>query len=250
MEFDEYLKNKLQISVAKYVIYYGFTEDLNNVFTAFCNKKYGLDCKSVPFKKANYFLDHTTTGTITHNKRDDYEYFKLTALDEDANRGTFRNKLIMSYLVHNKIPFGTRIPLDNLKSLMGAEVYTYDQGLRELNADPKLGNYPSDHKYTKGQLFDLLKKYNSAVYYLCVDYSIKSGIPQEDLSVFAKCNEHLKKFYGENAPQIGQVVTPEQYEKIWGEKPLDISYIPGALVSPPIVIANPDGSITEIEIKK
>ena len=133
---------------------------------------------------------------------------------------------------------------------MGAEVYTYDQGLRELIADPKLGNYPSDHKYTNGQLFDLLKEYNFFVYYLCVDYSIKSGIPQEDLSVFAKCNEHLKKFYGENAPQIGQVVTPEQYEKIWGEKPLDISYIPGALVNPPIVIANPDGSITEIEIKK
>ena len=248
LEFDEYLKNKLQINVSKYVIYYGFTDELNNIFTAFCNKKYGLDCKSVPFKKANYFLDTTTDGTIYHNLSDDYDYFKLVMLDkENVRHGPFANKLIMSYMVQNKIPFGTRIPLDNLKSLMGDEVYTYDIGLKETIKDPKIGTYPSSHRYTNGQLFGALRKYNSFIYYLCVDYSIKSGNPQDDISVFAKCNEHLKKFYGENAPQIGEIMSPEQYEKIWGEKPLDISYIPGALINLPIVIANPDGSITEIK---
>lgn len=101
--------------------------------------------------------------------------------------------------------------------------------------------------YKQGKDSDifLLKHYNKALYYLCIDYSIRSGDPQEKIEVFAICNQHLKTFYGENAPQIGEVVTPEQYEKIWGEKPLDISYIPGAIVNLPAIIATPEGIITE-----
>ena len=232
-EFDAYLNNRLHISVAKYIIYYGFTDEFNQVFTDFCNKKYGLNCKSVSEAEANYFYSYIH-DKLYHNNNDDFNYFKWTKLDkEDVNVGTFSNKMIMSYLVQNQIPLGSRIPLDNLKSIMGDEVYTYDQGLTELIKDPKIGNYPSDHKYTKGQLFDALKNYNFAVYYLCVDYSIKTGNPFDKIESFDKCNEHLKKFYGENAPQIGQIITPEQYEKIWGEKVLDLSYIQGAVMQVP-----------------
>ncbi|MBR5662293.1 MAG: hypothetical protein IKX00_01415 [Bacilli bacterium] len=232
-EFDTYLNSRLHISITKYVLYYGFTDEFNQVFTDFCNKKYGLNCKSVPESKANYFLNYIH-DKLYHNCNDDFEYFKLTKLDkEDINVGTFSNKLIMSYLVQNQIPLGSRVPLDNLKSIMGDEVYTYDQGLSEIIKDPKIGNYPADHKYTKGQLFDALKRYNFAVYYLCVDYSIKTGNPFDKIESFDKCNEHLRKVYGENAPQIGQKITPEQYEKIWGEPVLDISYIQGAVVQTP-----------------
>lgn len=233
IEFDAYLNSKFNINISKYVMYYGFTDEFCQCFTDFCKKKYSLDCDSVPVSKANYFLDYIN-DSIHHDKNDDYDYFKMTKLDtENARVGTFSNKLIMSYLVQNRIPFGSRIPLDNLKSLMEGEVYTYDLGLRELNQDPKLGNYPSDHKYSKGQLFDLLRKYNFAIYYLCIDYSVKSGNVFDKIESFDKCNEHLKKFYGENAPQIGQVITPEQYEKIWGEKVLDLSYIQGAVMQVP-----------------
>lgn len=44
-------------------------------------------------------------------------------------------------------------------------------------------------------------------------------------------NQHLVQFYGQNAIQIGQVPTKEQYRAIFGEDPLDLSYIPGAVVN-------------------
>ena len=47
-------------------------------------------------------------------------------------------------------------------------------------------------------------------------------------------------------PQFGKVMTKEQYKAIFGEEPLDLSYIRGATNNPFAVIASPDGSIIEV----
>lgn len=230
VEFDKYLESKIHISMQRYVQYFGFDEVLQQHFTDFCNRKYGLNSNSVPFSKANYFYDYVN-DLNGHHKNDDYDYFKATLLNKECvNVSMFANKLVMSYLVQNKIPFGTRIPLENLKAIMGEDVYTYDPGLSEMYKDMQLGNKPRTYKYSAGQLYDLLKQYNYAVYLMCVDEQIKTGNPVDNIQAFEIHNKHLISFYGENAPQIGEVVSPEQYEKIWGEKSLDISYIQGALV--------------------
>jgi hypothetical protein len=51
---------------------------------------------------------------------------------------------------------------------------------------------------------------------------------EEAIKIF---NDLLKQYYGDNAPQIGQLITREQYIAIFGEEPLDLSYIPGVVVN-------------------
>lgn len=247
-DFNKYVKRKYNISLHSYAIEIGFTDELNKAFTDFINERWGTNYSSVPFKKANFFFNWICPDA-NNNYKDRYDIFKASFLNKErVFNGGFANKLIMSYLVQNKIPFGSRISLENLKALVGEQVYTYDAGNKKILQNPKLGNYDSSYKYSKEELFVCLKRYNFDVYYMSIEYPekrIKSGNPLEDLEAFDKCNQFFIEFYGESAPKVGQVITPEQYEKIWGEKPLDISYIPGAIVNLPAIIATPEGIITE-----
>ena len=232
LEFEKYIQKRFNTSIQYYIVNLGITKEFEQAFTDFNNSKRGENFRNVPISKANYFYDYICPDVKRHQKRDEFDYFKSTQLNKDrAYTGTFANKLIMSYLVQNNIPFGTRVPLENLKALMGDQVYNYDMGNEIILNNQKLGNYNA--KYSEAELFVLLRRYNFSIYYMCEDYQIKSGNPLDNVEVFIKINDHLKKVYGENAPQIGQKITPEDYEKIWGEPVMDISYIQGSVVQVP-----------------
>ena len=233
-QFEKIVKNEFGTSIRRYIVYYGFTDEFSNAFTKYVNSKWNTNYKSVPFKKANYFFDHIMSIDDVRHRYDSYDNFKLKCLDNEKDwLSIFNNKLIMSYLIQNQIPFGERIQVDNFKSLMGEKSYVYNNPDEILVANPKTGNYNNSYKYNKLELNELLIRYNAVIFTLAADNSIKTGNLSEKPEVVELYNQHLKKFYGENAPQIGQVMTKEQYIAIFGEEPLDISYISGAIMQTP-----------------
>ncbi len=228
--FEKVMHDKFNLSIAKYICYYGFTDDLNKVYTDFINSRFGTDYKDVPFKKCNYFFNYINRDYDVRHRFDDYEKFKRKCFNaEDACLSTFNNKLILSYLAQNNIPLGETIPIENFKSLMGDELYKYEGGSKLLIKYPKLGNFDNTYKYNKHELLELLQRYNTILYGLCVDNSIKTPNLFEKPEVIEIYNSHLKEFYGIDI-KMGEVLTKEQYKAMFGEDPLDLSYIPGAVV--------------------
>lgn len=229
-EFDEYVKNKYGISIGKYVITFGLDERLNRDFTKVVNERKQKEYKTVPFSKANYFFGYINPDIKYHNTFDDYAEFKSMVLDKtDVYLGAFANKTILSYLIQNSIPFGCVIPIEYYESMLKNDIYKRASTKKAVINNPALGN--EGKQCTVDELAQLCGTYNKAVYLMCVDKSVKTGNPLDNIDAFAKCNENLKKYYGENSPQIGKVMSREQYKEIFGEEPLDLSYIPGAIVS-------------------
>lgn len=230
--FEKVVKERFNISITTYIGYYGFTEELNVEFTNFINDRFKTEYKSVPFRKANYFFDYIMRGDSTRHYYDNYDKFvKLCLRNDKSFKSAYNNKLIISYLYHNNIVFGENIQLDGFKEFMGNELYEDDGGLSLLVTDTMLGNYDKSHQYSKYELLELLQLYNSNNCTLCTDNSIKTCNLFEKPEVIELYNQHLKTFYGENAPQLGQTITLEQYRAMFGEDPLDLSYIPGAVVN-------------------
>ena len=233
-EFEKIIRKKFNTSITNYIVYYGFSEEFCDEFDKYVSNKLGRSCKDVPLKKANYFFDYIMKDSDTRHIYDDYEKFKRKCLNTDkAWLSTLNNKLIMSYFVQNQLTFGERVQLENFKSLMGENSYVYTTPDKILVANPKTGNFDKSYKYNKYELNELLMRYNAIIYTLAADNSIKTYNLSEKPEVIELYNKHLKQFYGENAPQIGQVVTREQYMAIYGEEPLDLSYIPGAVMQVP-----------------
>ena len=231
--FEKIVKQKYNnMTIAAYVSYFGFSEEFNKLFTDYVNNKYDTNYKSVPFKKANYFFDYIMAGNDIRHRFDDYKNFKRICFNgEYADLSSLNNKLILSYLIQNNIKLGEFLQLDNFKSFMGDELFTYKGWSSKLILkNPKTGNYDKSYKYNKYELYELLLTYNSKLYMLCADNSIKTCNIFESPEAISIYNQHLKQFYGDNAPQIGEVMTQEQYIAIYGEEPLDLSYIPGAVV--------------------
>ena len=230
-EFEKIIRKKFNTSITSYIVYYGFSEEFCDEFDKYVSNKLGKTCKDVPLKKANYFFDLIMKDTNMRHRYDDYETFKHKCLNTDkAWLSTFNCKLIMSYFVQNQLSIGVRIQLENFKSLMGENSYVYTTPDKILVANPKTGNLDKSYKYNKYELNELLMRYNSITYTLAADNSIKTGNLFEKPEVIELYNKHLKKFYGEKAFQLGEVPTKEQYIAIYGEEPLDLSYIPGAVV--------------------
>ena len=231
-KFSNHCKSVFKRNLAGYVISFGFTEELNEEFTKFVNSNFGTNYDKVPFEKANYFYSHIYPESDHYLYRD-YNRFSAKFLNgQKFLWGTFKNKSVMSYLIANNIELGKMVPLENLKSIFGDKVNSKSY-LNFCLTNPQIGNYDSSYKYTDEEMFAILLYYNVNLSELFNDERVKTrdfnDIPDpEAIKIY---NQHLRKFYGENAPQIGQVPTKEQYRSIFGEDPLDLSYIPGAVVN-------------------
>ena len=59
---------------------------------------------------------------------------------------------------------------------------------------------------------------------------INAGEIADNPEELERVNGYLIRFFGDNAPQVGECITREQYIAIFGEEPIDLSYIPGAIV--------------------
>lgn len=225
-----------------YIQYFGFTDDLNKVLTNYVNDKYSSNYESIPFSKVSYFHTYMVDKEVGYRTvREDYDSFYSLFLNSNkiALSGSLVNKLIMSYFYQNQIPLGTRIPYENLMSLEIDDINTFSGvGYILDNGYMQLGNYDSSYEYSNYELFAILEGYNSQVYRLCNDERIKNldlltNDPEFPQAAEAReiYNGFLRDYYGfDNCPQFGEVVTREQYIQIFGEEPLDLSYIPGAVV--------------------
>lgn len=244
--FANYFENEFGKNLRGYIMGYGFTDEVNEMLTNYINYIFNTDYKSVPFSEVDYFHTYMVdTISSKHTYRNSYDKFATVCLDYNrVFKGPFANKLIMSYLYQNGIPMGARIPLDNLLMLGLDDMYNFgvfDYIIEEAGQD--LGNFDSSYQYSNYDLYAVLVRYNYSMWDLCNDERIKNLDLLTDDPEFAETaaeavniyNGYLKDYYGAKAPQIGQVITKEQYVAAFGEEPLDLSYIPGAIFDPSLV---------------
>ena len=240
--FDEYIqKNCYGINIKQYIARFGYTNELNDMLTEYVNTTFGKSYNYVPFSKVKYFRSYISIKEVnTYHRYRDYEIFnKNYCNNKESWSSAFNNKLVFSYLIQNNIPFGTKIPIEYIQNFLDKETaYTYFN-VEKLFSLPGLGNEDSSYKYKSTDVCLLLLDYNNCISSLCAS----EGIPirsffhndpefreetEEAIKIF---NDLLKQYYGDNAPQIGQLITREQYKAIFGEEPLDLSYIPGVVVN-------------------
>lgn len=231
-DFSNYLEKTLGMNLATYVHCFGFTDDLNEIYSEYMEKNYGTEGK-VSFKTSNYFFTFLDTCDAQGKRKyRNFDLFEARYLsDKKCLNGTFNNKFIMSYLCQNELKLGYTIPVDNFKKISADYVgickqFNLDYYINKL----ELGNQ-NNHNYSVEETLALMKLYNSNMLYIYFSESMKDFDILSKPEAVEAFNQHLKKFYGENAPQIGQVVTVEQYRTMFGEDPLDLSYIPGAVVN-------------------
>lgn len=231
-DFSNYLEKKLGINLKAYVHIFGFTDELNIIYSEYMEKNYSTEGR-VSFKTSNYFFTFVDTCESSGRRMyRDYEFFSGRYFNKDnCLNGTFVNKFIMSYLCQNNIRLGYMIPVDNFKLVNQDYInicLKYDVNTYLKNQ--QLGNFNNGYAYSSEETIALMKLYNNS---LCYMYYSESAKDQDLLSkpeAVEAFNQNLKTYYGPNAPQIGQVVTVEQYRAMFGEDPLDLSYIPGAVV--------------------
>ena len=240
-EFEKIFEERFNgMHLAGYVKSFGYTDELNKIFTDYVNTHYGTNYEYIPFSEVSYFRQMVISDKDNYRLfRDNYEQFTTCFMDNSyILKGSFNNKLVMSYLIQNEIPFGSRIQIDALKSIYGDKIYELGS-TQYLMENTKLGNYDSSYIYSDFELYLVLRFYNYQLSDLCQDERI---LPQDFFTddpeyketideVIPIYNGYFKQYFGENAPQIGQVMTKEQYRAIFGEDPLDLSYIPGAVVN-------------------
>lgn len=231
-EFSNYVASIMgERGLGDYITRYGFTSELNVIFTNYVNAKYNKNYESVPFSKAYYF------GSISSQRKaynfDNYEDFRLYFLRyEDSVMNEFNNRLVMSYLIQNNIQFGTMVPLENLKALQVDDMYNYPV-VDVLIDDLKLGNYDSSHTYTNEELYSLLVCYNIKISVLCGWGGNYSYNPLESQELCDMCNGYFEQYYGNDVLQMGKVLTKDDFAELFpGYEMNDISYIPGAIYDP------------------
>ena len=226
-EFDNFIQKKYGISLAKYITWFGLTDELNDDFTNFVNSRFKTDFEAVPFIKADYFYTYIKIAEV-RDFYSEYDYFEIAFLsDSSFSNGVFNNKLVMSYLAENNIPFGYRVPIENMRAIVEDEVYTCNVS-KEIFADSKFGNYEDNHIYSNEQLVTAIKNYNAVLTTLAIDQGVKTYKIDENLDLCENYNENLKKYFGADAPQLGQTLSKEQVIKLKGGC-YDLSYIPGAV---------------------
>ena len=241
IDFAEYFEEKTGVTLGLrgYVVCFGFTDELNEILTEYINNKYDANYESVPFSKVSYFHTYIVNKEVGHNEARNYDTFCNICLNKFNCNIVYSNKLVMSYLYQNQIPLGTRISYENLKLLDIDDMYSYD-GVQYMidNNCFDLGDYDSSYTYSNQELYTVLQYNNIELRTLCNDERIKNldiltNDPEFPQAAEAReiYNGFLREYYGfDNCPQFGEVVTREQYVQIFGEEPLDLSYIPGAVV--------------------
>ena len=232
-DFSNYLEKKLGINLKAYVHLFGYTDDLNLIYSEYMEKNYGTEGR-VSFETSNYFFTFVDTCDSEGRRvYRDYDFFSARYFNKDnCLNGIFANKFIMSYLCQNNIKFGYMIPVDYFKLVSQDYIsicLKYDANYFFENM--KLGNFDHNYSYSSEETVALMKLYNNSLCYMYYSESVKDHDLLSKPEAVEAFNQNLKKYYGENAPQIGQVVTVEQYRAMFGEDPLDLSYIPGAVVN-------------------
>ena len=228
--FDKYCKNRFGIGLSHYVCFLGYTEELQDALTEFINTSLNKNYDKVPYSKVNYFYSQVNISSTRYTFRD-LRKFKIRFFDEDNDffhTSTLNNKLLLSYLVSNKIPYGMMISMENMKLLVGNDVYKLNiDEMNEVRA-ANFGNNPSI-KYDGKLLVGDIQAYQYSLQDIFDSERIKTrnfADAPESVEIF---NKHLRDILGENAPQIGEVFTPERYRALFGEDPWDLSNIPGAI---------------------
>ena len=235
-QFSAYVETKIGMGLIGYVNVFGYTQELNSTLTEYVNEKFSKNYEVVPFSEVNFFRSFVAfkdAGTYYYKFRD-YDAFCQRYLDENSIfDGTFNNKLIISYLIQYKIPFGSRVPVENLKYFYGDDVYSvidesYTDYMYKYRTD-----FCEKSEYTKQEYLYALAWYNCRINNL----AFSEGIPTRSFVYYEAedeekvkeaielYNDHLKIFYGTNAFQFGIIPTREQYIAIYGEEPMDLSYL-------------------------
>lgn len=230
--FSNYVKKKLGIDSRSYILYYGFTDELNKVYTEYIDLTYKINDGPYDFSCSNKFYIDMTYVCPDKRVFRNYGSFRTRFLwDERMTNDSFRNKLVISYLINNNIPLGSRIPVDNFESVDKDYINVGQSfNLEFFRKNPDFGNYDKSYKYSSGEMLGALQQYNCGLCYIFYTEGLKDQDLFVDQELVDILNQHLKRFYGENAIQIGKVPTKEQYMAIFGEEPLDLSYIPGAVI--------------------
>ena len=169
-KFSNYCKKVFNINLVGYIRCFGLTDELNAEFTKFVNTHFGTKYDKVPFKKANYFYSYIYSEDGHYLFRDYTRFSKRFLNDKKLLHGTFNNKLILSYLIANKIELGKMIPIDNFKSMFGDKIYSGKEYFDFCINNPLLGNYESSHKYSEDEIHAILIYYNSNLSYLIFTY--------------------------------------------------------------------------------
>ena len=240
--FEKYIQeNCYGILLRQYIVRFGYTNELNDMLTEYVNTTFGKSYDYVPFSKVKYFRSYISVKEVnTYHVYRDYEFFcKNYCNNKESWSSSFNNKLVFSYLIQNNIPFGEKIPIEYIQNFLDKETaYTY-YDVEKIFSLPDLGNGDSSYKYKPTDVCLLLLDYNNCICSLCA----AEGIPvrsffhndpefkEETEEAIKIYNDLLKQYYGDNAPQIGQLITREQYIAIFGEEPLDLSHIPGVVIS-------------------
>ena len=227
-DFEQFIYEKYGIYLGDYIFTLGFTNELSVDFTNFVNNRFNTDYDIVPFKKANYFFNYIRNSSV-RDYYDDYDIFRRLALNNNKNftRGALDSKFIFSYLEQNNIPFGYPVPFENMKELVGEDVYTCDLTSKYYD-DHEFGNYDDSYAYSGEEIVTLLKNYNSKVRSLACNKGIKTLTIEDNLDVCDVWNAHLIEYFGSDAPRFGQCLTKDQVIKLKGGY-YDLSYIPGAV---------------------
>lgn len=231
-DFSNYVLSKTGVDLGTYVRFFGFTDDLNIIYSEYMEKNYGTEGR-VSFETSNYFFSYLdNVGGEGRRVYRDYEFFEIRYFESDnCLHGTFNNKLIMSYLCQNNLQLGYMIPESSFKSISTDYINICKKfDLDYFLNNRSLGSYGSEHVYDVEQVLAGMVIYNNNMGYIYYTESMKDFDIMSKPEAVEIFNQHLKKFYGPNAPQIGQVVTVEQYRAMFGEDPIDLSYIPGAVV--------------------
>ena len=216
--FDMYLQDKLGCSALTYICMFGYTDELNIYLTDFINLYFGKDYKTVPFEEVKYIDENQyNNGNYKWYKEKPEDFKKFFFDSKSACGGVFLNKVIFSYLVQNKLPFGIQVPGENLKALVGGKAYSFDY-IGYVEKDLSKNKFDGTERYTVDDLFAIMAYYNIAV------LSMDRNSEYQDF-----VNGYIKEYYGDNAPKFGDVITKEQYIRMFESDPIDLSYIPGAV---------------------
>ena len=216
--FDKYLKNTLGCDSTVYIYLFGYTDELNIHLTDFINLYFQKDYKTVPFSEVGYINEnHYNNGNYNWYKEHPEDFSKYCLSNNGPVSGILINKVMISYLVQNKLPFGIKISEENLKALVGGKAYSFDFLTYEEKNLAKT-KFDGSEKYSVDDLFTILAIYNVSIFAMDRNSEYQEFV-----------NGCLKEYYGDNAPKIGDVITKEQYIKMFESDPIDLSYIPGAV---------------------
>ncbi len=214
--FNLYLVDNLGCSLYEYLRRFGLTDELGVYLTEFVNAYFRKEYGSVPLSVAGN-LDYDSENPYLKYEEHPEEFTKHFLSGKDLKTNIFANQVVFSYLVQNQIPFGTRVPIENMRDLLGTKIYTFDTAAY-IKKNFSKDKFDGSKKYSAEGLFTILTAYNLAV----------GNLDGEPASI-ETVDKLLKEHYGDKAPYIGEVLTAERYKELFGKEPVSLAYIPGAV---------------------